>query len=134
MRSALTPVAEVGSVFRVLLSKRGEPLAVWGWFGSVLGSSSFIHRASRSYYLFFNYLSYYLYGGQVSPINCQQGGTGFTDKLPAGGDRFHRGKLHRITGSCGKLRAGVELAGCPSDFQQLKHGLKGQTGHPGSGR
>ena len=32
------PVTEAGSVFRVLLSKRGEPLAVWGWFGSVLGS------------------------------------------------------------------------------------------------
>ena len=51
------PVTEAGSVFRVLLSKRGEPLAVWGWFGSVLGSGLFIHRASRSYYLFFNYLS-----------------------------------------------------------------------------
>ena len=39
-RAALgrAPVTEAGSVFRVLLSKRGEPLAVWGWFGSVLGS------------------------------------------------------------------------------------------------
>ena len=24
--------------------------------------SQFVHRSSRSYYLFFNYLSYYLYG------------------------------------------------------------------------
>ena len=55
------PIAKASSVFRALLSQRGEPLAVWGWFGSVLGSGSFIHRSSRSYYLFFNYLSYYLY-------------------------------------------------------------------------
>ena len=26
------PVTEAGSVFRVLLSKRGEPFDVWGWF------------------------------------------------------------------------------------------------------
>ena len=31
-------------LFRVLLSKRGEPLAVWGWFGSVLNPVDFIHR------------------------------------------------------------------------------------------
>ena len=32
------PVAAAGSAFRVLPSNRGEPLAVCGWFGSVLGS------------------------------------------------------------------------------------------------
>ena len=31
--------------------------SLWVWF---------IHRSSRSYYLFFNYLSYYLYGSAVS--------------------------------------------------------------------
>ena len=36
------------------------------WFFPVF-SDSFIHSSSRSYYLFFNYLSYYLDMGPVSP-------------------------------------------------------------------
>ena len=33
------------------------------------GSFGFVHRSSRSYYLFFNYLSYYLYGLSVTAKN-----------------------------------------------------------------
>ena len=33
-----------------------------GWFFVVLVSRLVSHSSSRSYYLFFNYLSYYLYG------------------------------------------------------------------------
>ena len=42
------------------------PGSVSGWF---------IHSSSRSYYLFFNYLSYYLYGGPTTAENPAGGGS-----------------------------------------------------------
>ena len=40
-----------------------------GFSSGFLFSGLFIHRSSRSYYVFFNYLSYYLYGVSVTAEN-----------------------------------------------------------------
>ena len=102
--------------------------------------------------LFLGFQSDDLFTGVVAPTTCSLTtclttckGDRFHRQITCKGDRFHRQTTYKKgTGftvencpespAAVKTSCEVELAGYPGDFQRLKHGLGGQTGHPESGR